>query len=284
VIVIPVTTGSPSLASFASLESALGYPLTKPRIGYHSYTRDLTSSSVTVSSESADGPKDSPLRPDTFEFWQATSLPATWKLSLGTTQFLDYVGIASHNIGTKECTVLIETSIDGSQWREFSDSHTPTDDSPILFLDEERQAAEVRVTLSGGSPTTDCPMVSVIYVGQILKMEHGRAGGTPIPLSRETVLRRNLSRSGQFLGQTFQRNGLRGSASFRGLTPSWYRTHFDPFVESARRYPFFFAWNPQDYTSDVVYAWATGDISPQYMGTDPYFEVSWNMQAINNGD
>lgn len=277
-IIIPTTTGSPA-APFVESD----YPLTHPRIGWHSYTRDVTASSVTVSSASDDGPGDAPLRPDTFEFWEPTLLPATWELTLDEASDLDYVGIASHTIGTKGCTVLVETSTDGLNYSEFSDSHTPDDDSPILFIDASRSVSKIRITISGGSPSGDCPRIAVIHAGEILKMELGLAGGTPVVLARETVLKRTLSKGGQFLGQTFQRNGYRASASFRGLTPSWYRTNFEPFVSSARRFPFFFAWNPEEFPDDIVYAWAMGDISPNYMGVDPFFEVSWSMQAIDNG-
>lgn len=85
-------------------------PLTYPRIGYNNLARGLSASAVTVSTETADGPKDAPLRPDTAEAWAASALPATWTVDLGSAQSIDYVGIAGHTLGS--CAAAVALALD----------------------------------------------------------------------------------------------------------------------------------------------------------------------------
>lgn len=273
--------------AYATAQGATAYPLSHARIGYQTWLRDLAASAVTVSSEASDGPGDAVLRPDTAEYWEPTALPATITINLGTSRDVDYVGIAGHTIGSSGCAVLPATStgsVAGSQseevWTAVGSEIAPGDDSPLLFLDTSRVASKVRLTITGGSTM---PRIPVIYAGQILAMERMIYGGhSPMNLSRETVLQRNLSRGGQFLGQSFQRHGQSGAAMWKNISPDWYRTYFDPFVESARSYPFFFAWRPLDYPLEVAYAWCPQDIKPQNMGLRDFMQVSISMHGIGH--
>lgn len=223
-----------------------------------------------------------PLQPDTATYWEPTALPATWQIDLGATRSVDYVGIAGHTIGSSGCTVEVETSLGdfiGSPpvqvWTDLSTGIMPADDAPLLFLDDSRVARYVRLTITGGAVM---PRIAVIYAGEILAMEREiEAPYTPMNLSRQTVLHRSLSKGGQFLGQGFRRNGVTGSAKFRHLDPDWYRSEFDPFVEHARNLPFFFAWYPEQYTSEVAFAWADKDIVPSYSGVRDLMQVQWSM-------
>lgn len=272
-------------SAFETSALAAGVGLHFPRIGYQNYAFDLLASAITASSETANGPKDAPLRPDTAEYWEVSALPATWEIDLGTERSIDYVGIAGHTFGSSLCTVLAETSnneFTGSPeveiWTELGGTAAPTDDQPLLFLDDARTCQKVRLTITGG---TDMPTMAVFYTGVALVMEiEPIGGGMQAPsLSRQTTLSRTLSRGGQFLGQGFQRHGIKTRAKFELLTPAWYRSTFDPFAKHARSLPYFYAWWPAQYTDDVIYAWTGEDIVPNYMGVHDYMAVEWEMQA-----
>lgn len=265
-------------------EAAASRPLTHARIGYQTWTRDLADASVTVSSEADEGPKDAPLRPDTAEFWEPSSLPATWLVDLGTSRDVDYVGILG-TIGSSGCSITVATSTGtfaGSPLEEvfttFGSEIAPGNDSPLIFLATSRVVRYLRLTITGGSVM---PRISVVYAGQVLAMQRPIYGGhAPMNLSRDTMLHRSLSQGGQFLGQGFRRHGQVGSASFRHLTASWIRSTFDPFIKSARQYPFFFAWRPEDFPLEVAYAWCGEDIRPSNMGLRDFMAVAFNMQGI----
>lgn len=268
-------------SGFLLTEDASAYPLKNARIGWRTWLRDLPTSAVSASSVAASSAADAPLRPDTWEFWQPSALPAWWLVDLGTAQQIDYVGIAGHTFGSSGCVVTVETSADGVTWRLFSGTAvTPTEDSPLLYLDDVQTHRYLRVSITGGAVL---PLMAVVYAGLVLKMPRSIYGGvSPITLSRETVLQHSLSRGGQFLGQGFRRHGVTGSASFRHLAAPWYRANFDPFVQSARQFPFFFGWRPADYPREVAYAWSDDDIRPSNMGVRDFMQVSFKMQGIGH--
>jgi hypothetical protein len=271
-------------SGFATAEAAASRPLTHARIGYQTWLRDLDATAITASTENTLGPKDGPLRPDTFEFWEPTALPATWEIDLGTSRDVDYAGIAAHTLGSSGCAIKVETSVGdvaGSPleqvWNLIASEIAPGNDAPLLFLDSSRVTRYVRLTITGGATM---PRIASIYAGEVLAMQRPLYGGhTPITLSRETVLHRSLSRGGQFLGQGFRRHGLVGQASFRHLTAAWYRETFDPFVQSARRFPYFFAWRPSAFPEEVAYAWTDEDIRPSNMGIRSFMQVAWPIRA-----
>lgn len=266
------------------------FPLTHARIGYQTWLRDLGASAITVSSESEDGPKDAPLREETWEFWRPTSLPATWVVDMGAPRDVDYVGLV-HTLGSSGCSVEVETSdgtvgsptADGFVYTTLASAVLPSNDAPLMFLDESRSCRYIRLTIEDGGSAEDMPTIAVVYAGEQLAMQRAIYGGhSPITLSRESVLTRTLSKGGQFLGQSFRRHGVVGGAAFKHLTASWYRENFDPFVKAARRYPFFFAWRPEDFPEEVAYAWSQDDIRPSNMGVLSYMQVAFNMSGIGH--
>lgn len=276
--------------TFAAAEEDAARPLTNARIGYQTWLRDLAASAITVSSEDEDGPKDAPLREETWEFWRPTALPATWMIDMGVARDLDYVGLV-HTLGSAGCSVEVETSdgtvgsptADGFIWTTFAQAALPSDDCPMLFLDTSRTCRYLRLTIEDGGDSEEMPTIAVVYAGEVLAMQRAIYGGhSPITLSRETELTRTLSKGGQFLGQSFRRHGVVGNASFRHLTAAWYRENFDPFVKAARQYPFFFGWRPETFPNEVAYAWCADSIRPSNMGVLTYMQVAFNMNGIGH--
>jgi hypothetical protein len=256
-------------------------PLYTPRVGYQSFARARDAFSVTVSTEDPSGPRDAPLRPDTAEYWLPTALPATWELDLGASQTVDYIAVAGHTIGTAAASIAASTSPDlVTAYSAFGGTAvTPADDTPIMFVDVPTSVRRVKLTLTGGAVK---PQIAVIYAGKLLSMPKGLAlGWQPLTMSRQTTLQQSMSRSGQFLGQSYRRNGVHATAKFDNLTESWYRSYFDPFVKNARLYPYFFAWNPQVWPLEVGYVWTPDDIVPSYAQSN-VLSVQWQMFGIGN--
>lgn len=103
-------------------EQAAGRPLTHPRIGWQTYTRGLAASAASASSTATDSAADAPLRPDTYEYWQPTTMPAIWAVDLGAAYDVDYIGIAGHTIGSTGGSVEAFYSTDTVDWFSFTDT------------------------------------------------------------------------------------------------------------------------------------------------------------------
>jgi hypothetical protein len=247
-------------------------PLTHSRIGIDNIARSGT---VDASSEAAGFPAISAANPLTYEFWKPTAFPAWWRVDAGAPVTVDYVGIAAHNLGTIGSTVEVQSSTDNSTWTTV-DSHTPTSDAPIMFLFAPVSARYWRITVTGEA------VIGAVYIGKVLEMQRAAfAGINPIDLSRRTVIRPNRSEGGQWLGRSVIREGSFTSVGFRHLTNAWYRANFDPFVEEARSYPFFFAWRPEGYPDSVGYVWTRGDIVPTTMGIKDFLEVGLDLEGLS---
>lgn len=258
---------------------ALDYPLTHARIGYQTITRTGTVSA----SSSVDGyPSDAPKRPDTYERWKPSLLPATWSVDAGSAVAVDYIGIAAHTLGTSGATVQVQYSDNNTDWTNYGSDFIPADNSPVMVIGNEVIHRYWRLSISGAT----APEVGVIYIGKALAMQRAIYGGhSPITLSRVTDIRPKKSEGGQFISKYILRQGVATSAQFQNITPSWYREYFDPFVLSARIYPFFFAWRPEKYPNEVAYAWTSKDITPTNSGTGKgWMNVSFSMEGFADAE
>lgn len=254
------------------IESALTNP-DYARICYSNIARSAT---ITASSETSGFEAENVQNALTWNFWRPTSVAATIVFDLGTAQDVDYCGIAAHNCGTKGNTITIAYSSNNSTWTNVDDT-TPTDDSVILFLFTQRNYRYWRITISGGT----APDIGVIYLGTQLTMQRSTYGGhTPITLSKKTSVRPQKSEGGQWLGRSKIRQGAQTNLAFKNLTASWVRTYFEPFIDSAIDYPFFFAWRPTSYTDEVAYCWTAGDISVGNSGQADLMDTSFAVDGM----
>lgn len=249
-----------------------------PRIGWDAYNIQ-GNGIMSASTEAAGFDVNALENPLTYDKWKPTALPAWCALDIGdSSSGVNYVGIAAHTL--EGFTVKIQSSTDNMAWTDRSDPQTPTDNSAILFLFNDVTARYWRVYITG----TGIPSIGVVYFGEVLAVERAIYGGvTPITLSRQTIISNNKSDSGNWLGRSLIRRGLTGSAQFKNLSSTFYRTYFDPFVRSARQYPFFFAWRPTVFNDDIAYVWTPDDIAPQNNGTRALMDVSFDMMGFDGG-
>ena len=156
------------------------------------------------------------------------------------------------------------------------DSTTPTDNSPIVFLFDSVSSSQYRMQFTGGS----VPGVGVIYMGTALVGQRAIYGGfTPITMSKKTVLRPQKSEGGNWLGRSKIRQGVQFNIAMKNLTASWVHTSFKPFINDVIDYPFFFAWRPTSYPSEVAYCWTAKDIQPRNTGQADLMEVSFTVDG-----
>ena len=245
-------------------------PLTHARIGYQKI-----SGTITASSEASGYPASDADFEMTYNYWQPTSMPATWEINAGSAQAVNYFGIAAHTLGTDQVTIAAQ-GYTGTEWVTLSET-LPGDESPIMMLFGEVNYSRYRILISGSTT----PRIGVVYIGKALEMQRPIYGGhSPAVLSRTTVTRPVSSERGQWLSRSIIRTGFSGTWSWQNLTAAWYRTYFDPFVEAARTKPFFISWRPLTFPEEVVYAWTESDIRPTNQGTRDLMSVTLNAKGL----
>lgn len=245
--------------------------LNHARIGYQNLVFGRT---PTASSASTGYPAVAAAYPTTFEYWQPSTVPATWTVDLGSAQAVDYCGLVGNLNGS---TIAVQSSPDNSTWTTLA-TIGPTTDRINMGLFAEVSARYWRLSV-----TNFAPQIAVVYLGKALAMQRKiYQGHTPLTLSRDTELSNNVSDTGQWLGRSIIRRGAQTSASWQHLKADWYRANFDPFVKAARKEPFFIGWRPQQYPAEVGYVWTGGDIRPSNTGPRDFMSVDMSFQGLIN--
>jgi hypothetical protein len=196
----------------------------------------------------------------------------------GGAQECNYFGIAKHNLGSTGATIKLQNSADGVTWADVTDAIAPGDDFAIMYRFDADTANHWALYIT---PGTAAPQITVLYLGLLLVGERRiYVGHTPLTLGRNQAVTTGLSEDGSFLGRVKRREFLTSAAEFKNLTPGWYRTYFDPFAEASAERPFFWAWRPGSYPTEVGYAWVEGGIKPANQSPNGHMQVSFEMQGV----
>jgi hypothetical protein len=236
------------------------------------YQNRLTTASVAVTGGSGG---QLVLSPNTFDRWNFSgSQSITFTLPSSTP--VDAIGVGAHNLAGRTITADYSTTTDGA-FVPFSSASAQTDNLPALFLNPTVNVRRIRITVSGSG----AGFIGVIYAGLKLQMPHPIYGGhSPLPLNAVTDYFNNRSESGEWIGRQIRRRGFETSVELPRLKPDWYRANFQPFVDSAKENPFFFAWRPVSYPSEVGYCWTDGDIRASNIGGGrPELSVTLSLKA-----
>lgn len=239
--------------------------LSNARIGYNNLLAATTTAAAQVM-----------LIPNTYERYKPGAGAKTVKYQLSQLSAVDFVGIAAHNAGSEGVSITVQYASTIGGALTTIDTINFSDNSANMLLFTEVQAAEIALVFT----STANLELGVIYAGKALEMQRPMYGGlSPIDLSGVTEYQSVDSDTGQFLGRTITRKGLESSFSWKHLADDWVRSDFMPFVESARKLPFFIKWRP-DYYDSSVFGRSTADIKPANMGGGHrLMSVSFNMRG-----
>ncbi len=244
------------------------FPLSHARIGYDNL---LTAASATEAEPA--------LIPNTFERWLDASGLMESRFQPGSSVEIDFIGIASHNLGSTLSTIEVATSptVNGTFTVVGAKKLAIGDDRPLMFLFDAVTVQDIKVTINGGTDRE----VGNVYAGKALVMPRPIYGEhNPIELRAETEFQQNISESGQFLGRNIIRLGLESNYDWKHLTSDFIRDEFMTFVESARTFPFFLKWRPDDFPDDAVFGHTENDIKPENMGGGHrLMTVSFNVRG-----
>ena len=260
------------------IDAGNAFPLNHARIGHNSLTLD--GGTVSASTSAAGFEAANLSNGLTYARWKPVSVSAWVKVVATTETAASYMGVAGHTLGTNGCTVKAQGSSNGTTWSDLSADISPVDDSPIMFLFAPATYTQFRLLISSGNP----PVIGAFYVGATLDMMRPVYGNViPMELSRVTKQYPRKAVSGQFLGQSKVREGVKGSITWKNLNDAWYRENFDPLAEHAIDDPYFIAWNPLRSPDAAAFVWTNDDVSPSPQGQRDLFSVTLPMEGHGSG-
>lgn len=253
-----------------------------PVIGYHSL---VTSGNLSTTTEDPDHPAVNLANVSTNLRWEgllaSPEVDEYITLNVAAADPIDYVAVARHNWGTAEIAVSVEYLDDEQSpaaWEELIAPVFLPNDGPVLFRFPPLAYEALRIRLQ---PGTEAPRAAVVYAGALLVLQRRiYVGHQPINYSRTTKAVNGKSESGNFLGRIILNQMTSTKVGLQNLTPAWYRTYFEPFVQHAYEEPFFFAWRPQSYPREVGFAWLTNDPVPINQRQNGMMQVDLQMTGI----
>ena len=226
-----------------------------PIIGWQNLA---TVANLTADTEDTSYPDSNLANPSTAEKWVAADNSEQYvTVIINSVEEIDYLGIVGHNLGSAG----IEASVEGqatsaAAFAELAGSVLLANDDPLLFRFEPQSLYAIRLRMRAGDAA---PEAAVLYTGKLLVMERGlsiEGDFTPISFGAVPNIVTGVSETGNFLGRIVLGETSFSEAMFRWLAPDWYRENFEPFAETAKQAPFFFAWAPESYPRDIGFCWS----------------------------
>jgi hypothetical protein len=190
----------------------------------------------------------------------------------------DYIALAGLNLDQTGGTIRVSISyaVGGPLTVIANDLGGDGRSTARLFTFPAQTVADIRIDIVGNGQHT----IANVALGQALVMQRSQYSGvTPASLSSSTKRTTTISDSGQFLNCDIQRRGVEYKASFRHITDEWYRASFEPFTRHAQTLPFYYAWNPVEDPSGVIYGVAKSDIIPSKMGVLDWLTVNFDIMG-----
>jgi len=251
-------------------------PLTHARM---LHSRNWLAGGTVAASNTASGFfANAPLNSLTYERWQPNSLGATWTYDHGAAATCDALCIAAHTIGTSAASVEVLTSDDDSAYTSRIGPIEPTDNEAIWCFLPLTTARYWRVEITGVTR----PELGVIKFGRALQFPQPMfSGHTRARFARQTVLRSNITETGEFVGRTVQRVQRPTSYSWAHLPRTWTETNWPTLQRAVEAEPFFLSWRPASY-GDVGYFQTDQVPEAVTMGVRDYYEAAIDVRGYSH--
>lgn len=241
------------------------YGTNHPRVLWNSATRrgTLTANTEAVGFEAANAA--SPLE---YSYWQAAGTGFQFlQLDLPASETINAIAVTGHNLGSVGASVIAKIPNGSGGFSDVGPTVTPTDDSPIVILLQDRDLDSMQLAIFG--PPSSAARVAVIYFCNVLEFPQRVYvdQGAPANMSRRTQFRTNETISGKWTGRSIKRQRNQVDVPLMHIPENWVLANADPFFADARSYPYFICPRPAAYPQDVQYKWMGSDIVPSRMGT-----------------
>ena len=225
----------------------------------------------------------------TFDYWlpNMTGANVSYKVTFAAPVVVSFAAIVGHNLADLGATVLLQRSTDGgATWTGAGAAGiTPTTNEPIAFrniIASSNLAADWRFQFNGVASGASLYIADLFFGTEIVFPVGIYAGVAPPIWPTEVQLQSNVSVGGNYVGSSVITQGSSIAAKLDYLTPSFVRSTLADFVPSFNSgVPFWFAWRPQTFVSDLRFCWRNGGAAiPVNMGLNDLMSLSLSMQAF----
>ncbi|MGB1215394.1 MAG: discoidin domain-containing protein [Pikeienuella sp.] len=254
------------------------------------HTNFGTQTGVVVASNPAatsDGPASNAFDGSTYTYWTPDTTGVTdvkLRITTLTGVDVDFVAIASHNLGDYGATVEVDYSANGgANWTTVGAQASATDNRAMGWWFNSTNAPDWRIRVQGftaGDPIA----IGVVMFSKALHFDDKQFGGVQPPIaSNEVDLLNNSSVGAHDLGNTVVRRGVKFPFTMDLLSESFTRgADCQAFIEAYNTGAgFFFAWSPTQYGDDLRFCRRDGAaLAPVYTGVRARMALNMMLRAF----
>lgn len=242
-----------------------------PRIGYRNLFREGT---VTVSGETAAGPKENAYDGFTYDFWRSAAGGDQWiAVEVSPSEEVDYLAVAAHTLAG--CDLTPQYSADGISWIDLATQFQPSNNNPIVWEFDAVIGTHFRLLIENAP---DVVAIGAIHCGAKLTMQRGLpVGWQPPSLNEDIKFTNTMSEGGQILGRNIVSRGASVTLDINPITWGFARADWDDFIQVANTIACFFWWQYEGY-AEVLYGGMTEN-SGQFSEVN-FLNVSAKFQGI----
>jgi len=267
---------------FPSAQAQLG--LNNPLVGWHNI---VTGTNISSTTEQEGSPASNLATPMTYHRWYGLNTVGYQYITVlnSPNEDLDYLAVAGHNFSTGGFAVSVEGALtinsDGDfDWETISPEVILPDDGPLLVRFTSAPYLAVRLAILGPGASDTDPYAAVMYVGRLLVLPRRiYVGHAPMTLNTKTEALTGFSETGEFLGRVIRRQSTPGSIDMHNINPAFYRTYMKPWITAAQTLPFFFAWRPFTYSTEVAFCWGMDDGRVSNESSNGFMQLSLTLQG-----
>lgn len=133
-----------------------------------------------------------------------------------------------------------------------------------------------KMTIGGGG----CD-VRILTCGPVMNGETGQWEDIAPPVLTSGLVQENvIAVNGSIIARNVRRYEKDGKIRLTLLTPEWVRATWEPFVQHAVRYPFWYRWNPTGYATDIGLSAASEIAAPRNMKPPPRMSVEMPIRIL----
>ena len=224
----------------------------------------------------------------TYDYWQPTAIPA-WVMAdlsatVGGPKDIPYnsVALVAHNLGTTKATVYVQKSSDNITWTTVSNTISPTDDTPILFIFPDTAARYWGIYISAYTGTV-LPILGPCILGDRFVFPGGvMPPYTPIWQAQNVELLQAKTLGGQFVGNRVLRKGSETAINLVSVSKTFAESTIQPFKEWYNAgHAFLWASGPSVFTNDLGYVWRkpNAEMEPTFTETGNWVKLTMEVEG-----
>jgi hypothetical protein len=225
----------------------------------------IPDSTVTVTSEEDDYPKENAYDQILTDWWQASAAGTVYLyVDYGESVSCDAWSVSGHDLSDNSGTIQPQysaTGVWGGEEVDFDTVQTPATNDPFFRKVDSVSAQYWRYEITS---TGTASQIGHLSLGTAIELEREPSvGATPPRQAISAKFLNSISDGGAFIGRSQISQGLEFNIAQNNVTYDWIETNWNDLVDDMLTGTFIYAWNYEDYPLDAVFCWLSGTTVPK---------------------